>query len=127
MNGQGSALLDNFQTLLRNASWVGPVLANISPYLSPIGHGLSGALNGTAFTQWHGAPDTLLALHRLLDRLQKLLDDNGSDLKIIGERFAPQIKGIAGALMNFDPSQIMANILATLPEDGVVTLHVNPN
>ncbi len=40
--------------------------------------------------------------------------------------FLPQTKAIAGgALMNFDPSQIMANILATLPEDGVVTLHMN--
>jgi phospholipid/cholesterol/gamma-HCH transport system substrate-binding protein len=52
------------------------------------------------------------------------LDNNGGDLKELGEAFLPQLKKIAGALLNFDPSQILANILATVPEDGAVTLHV---
>jgi hypothetical protein len=67
----------------------------------------------------------MVAFRRLLDRIQRLLDTNGGDLRVLGERFLPHAKAIAGALMNFDPSQIMANILATLPEDGVVTLHMN--
>lgn len=125
MHGKGSELLDNFQTLLRNASWVGPLLADVTPYPTDIGRSLQGIWSAFEINVEHGAPDTLVAFHRLLDRIQKLLDDNGGDLKVLGERFLPHIKGIAGALLNFDPSEIMANILATLPEDGTVTLHVN--
>ncbi|MGA8547723.1 MAG: MlaD family protein [Mycobacterium sp.] len=127
MNGHGSALLGNFQTLLQNASWVGPILADLAPYPTQIGHALGGLMSVIAVNVYHGAPMTVVAMRRLLDRIQKLLDTNGSDLKVLGERFLPHVKGIAGALLNFDPSQIMANILATLPEDGVVTLHVIPN
>ncbi len=61
---------------------------------------------------------------RYLDRIVRFLDDNGGDLKVLGEAFLPHVKSIAGALMNFDPSQILANFLATLPEDGAITLHV---
>ncbi len=60
----------------------------------------------------------------LLDRIQRLLDNNGGDLKVLGEAFQPQLKGIAGALLNFDSSQILSNILDSVPEDGAVTLHV---
>lgn len=125
MHGRGSELLDNFQTLLRNASWVGPLLADVTPYPTDIGRSLQGIWSAFEVNIEHGAPDTLIAFHRLLDRIQRLLDNNGGDLKVLGERFLPHIKGIAGALLNFDPSQIMANILATLPEDGTVTLHVD--
>lgn len=127
MNGQGAALIDNFQTLLQNASWVGPILARLAPYLPKVGYSYQGILSGAlSMTVIHGAPNTLVALRRLLDRVQHLLDTNGADLRVIGERFLPQMQGIAGALMNFDPSQIMSNILSTLPEDGAVTLHVVP-
>lgn len=125
MRGHGSELLDNFQTLLQNASWVGPLLADVAPYPTDIGRSLQGIWSAFEVNVEHGAPDTLVAFHRLIDRIQRLLDNNGGDLKVVGERFLPHIKGIAGALLNFDPSQIMANILATLPEDGVVTLHVD--
>ncbi len=37
MHGRGRALLDNFQTLLRNAGWVGPVLADLTPSIRLIG------------------------------------------------------------------------------------------
>jgi hypothetical protein len=36
----------------------------------------------------------------------------------------PHLKGIAGALMNFDTGQILSNFMAMVPEDGTVTLHV---
>lgn len=125
MNGKGAVLLDNFQTLLRNASWVGPLLSDLSPYPPTIGWGAQGVFGGLVTITSHGGPDTLYRFHHLLDRVQRLLDSNGGDLKVIGERFMPQVKGIAGALLNLDPSQIMSNILATLPEDGAVTLHVS--
>lgn len=126
MHGQGSELLDNFQTLLHNASWVGPLLADLTRYPVNLGQAIQGIWSGLALhVNGQGAPDDVYAFHRLLDRLQRLLDSNGGDLKVVGERFLPHIKGIAGALLNLDPSQILANILATLPEDGKVTLHVN--
>jgi hypothetical protein len=34
------------------------------------------------------------------------------------------VRAIAGALLNFDPSQILANILDTVPADGAITLRV---
>ena len=43
---------------------------------------------------------------------------------MLGEAFLPHIKGIAGALLNFDAGQILANTLASLPQDGAITLHV---
>jgi phospholipid/cholesterol/gamma-HCH transport system substrate-binding protein len=52
------------------------------------------------------------------------LDSNGGDLKVLGDAFQPHVKGIAGALLNFDTGQILTNILDGLPEDGAVTLHV---
>lgn len=126
MNGRGAALLDNFQTLLRNASWVGPVLADLGQYPPKIASGIQNTIGALILGDGlHGGIPVMVAFRRLLDRIQRLLDTSGSDLKVIGERFLPQFKAIAGALMNLDPSQIMANILATLPEDGVVTLHVN--
>jgi hypothetical protein len=59
-----------------------------------------------------------------LDRIKKLLDANGGDLKVLGEAFRPRVRAIAGALLNFDPSQILANILDTVPADGAITLRV---
>lgn len=126
MNGRGAALLDNFQTLLRNASWVGPVLAELAKYPPKLGssaQNIIGALD--VYDRTGGSLYSGVAFRRLLDRFQRLLDNNSGDLQVIGERFLPHVKAIAGALMNFDPSQIMANILATLPDDGVVTLHMN--
>lgn len=59
-----------------------------------------------------------------INRIQKLLDANGGDLKVLGEAFRPRVRAIAGALLNFDPSQILTNILETVPEDGAITLRV---
>lgn len=126
LHGRGSELLDNFQTLLRNASFVGPVLADLTPDLPKFGWGgqaVAGAIITLAGPRQAG-PEGVDAVHHLIDRLQSLVDQNGGDFKIIGERFLPHFKAIAGALLNFDPSQILANILATLPDDGAVTLHV---
>jgi hypothetical protein len=69
-------------------------------------------------------PEGMVTMGDLLRRFQKLLDDNGGDLKVIGEAILPKMKGIAGALLTFDPSQILANIVGALPEDGAITLHV---
>jgi phospholipid/cholesterol/gamma-HCH transport system substrate-binding protein len=52
------------------------------------------------------------------------LDDNGGDFKVLGEALLPQLKGMGGALMNFNTGQILSNFLASVPTDGAITLHV---
>lgn len=124
MNGRGKVLLDNFQTLLQNAGWVGPVLADITPDIRSIGLDTGLMFAGFQVGQPEGAPDTYIQFNRFLDRLQRLLDTNGGDLKVLGQALEPHLKGIGGSLMNFDTGQILSNFLASVPEDGAVTLHV---
>jgi virulence factor Mce-like protein len=124
MHGQGRALLDNFQTLLRNAGWVGPILADLTPSIRNIGRDTQLIWASTVRLLYYGAPKTEIKFKDLLDRVQRLLDNNGGDLRVLGEAFKPHLKAIAGALLNFDSSQILGNILASMPEDGAVTLHV---
>jgi phospholipid/cholesterol/gamma-HCH transport system substrate-binding protein len=124
MGGHGQVLLGNFQTLLRNAGWLGPVLADTTPQVRAVGENLQHALLSSFAITNAGAPQTLYLTMRFLDRILRFLDNNAGDLKVLGEALLPHVKGIAGALMNFDPSQILANFLATLPEDGAITLHV---
>lgn len=124
MHGRGRAVVDNFQILLRNASFVGPALAGITPYIGVIGHDAQKVWADMVQNIYSGGPEVTLNFKRFLDRIQRLLDNNGGDLKVLGETLRPHFSGIAGALLNFDPSQILSNILASVPEDGTVTLHV---
>jgi hypothetical protein len=124
MHGRGSALLDNFQTLLQNAGWVGPLLAKLGPGVRNVGLYGDLALAGIQLFPYWGAPAVDKNFNALFDRIQKLLDTNGGDLKVLGKAFLPHLKGLAGALMNFDTGQILTNLLATVPEDGAITLHV---
>jgi virulence factor Mce-like protein len=124
MHGRGRALLDNFQTLLRNAGWVGPVLADTAPSIRLIGQDAQVMWWSVIRLLYNGAPQFEADFKHLIDRIQGLLDNNGGDLKVLGEALRPHIKGIAGALLNFDPSQILGNILASVPKEGAITLHV---
>lgn len=124
MHGYGRVLLSNFQTLLHNAGWVGPTLAGTIPGIRSVTDGVQKDVNGVGAAVQSGGPEGLYKFDSLLARIQKLLNNNGGDLKVLGEAFQPKVKGIAGALLTFDPSQIMSNIVNTLPEDGAVTLHV---
>lgn len=124
MNGRGSELLDNFQTLLANADWVGPVLANLSFQINDYSPKLRELFSTFPPLIAVGAPEPLVKFNAFLARIQKLLDDHGGDFGVIGDNFLPHMKGIAGSLMNFDTGQMLANVLASVPEDGAVTLHV---
>jgi virulence factor Mce-like protein len=125
MHGRGREVLDNFQTLLRNAGWLGPVLADLTPMVNTLAPHLRSIFSGFGAVVDRGAPKILIKFDDFLARIQKLLDNNGGDLKVLGETFLPHIKGIAGALLNFDTGQILANVLDSLPEDGTITLHVS--
>jgi phospholipid/cholesterol/gamma-HCH transport system substrate-binding protein len=124
MNGQGRQLLDNFQTLLRNSEWVGPVLATLPPYIYRAGRDFQEVFSAYSTIIARGAPQTLINLRHLLERVQKFLDVRGGDLKVLGDAFRPGVTGIAGALMNLDTGQLLENLLATVPADGTITLHV---
>jgi virulence factor Mce-like protein len=125
MHGRGRALLDNFQTLLQNAGWLGPMLSRLTQPMQSLGVN-AGDMIATVVTGLPlGSPQIQILFNRYFDRFQRFLDENGGDIKALGEAFLPHLKAIAGALMNFDTGQLLSNILATLPEDGAVTLHVS--
>lgn len=125
MRGRGRDLLDNFQTLLGNAGWLGPVLADLTVQIDNYSPHLRTLFSTVPPLIAVGAPEPLVKFNAFLARIQKLLDDNGGDFKVVGDRFLPHIKGIAGALLNFDTGQMLANVLASVPEDGVLTLHAS--
>ena len=125
MQGRGSAMLANFQTLLQNAGFVGPILSEISPALLATGT----PLNKLFWAAYHvvtdtGAPESIKNFGRLLARVQNFLDTRGPDIKVYAQALMPNIQGIGAALMNFDTGQILSNMLDAVPEDGTITLHV---
>lgn len=123
--GQGREVLRNFETLLENASWVGPTLAASAPTLGQIGRGLHNTSNNAAhISLQEEQPAATYVFGKLLQRLQKLLDDRGPDIRVLTEPLMANVKAIAGALASVDTSQILQNLLASVPEDGVIELHV---
>ncbi|HEX9832826.1 MAG TPA: MlaD family protein [Mycobacterium sp.] len=126
MNGRGRLLLGNFQTLLTNAEWVGPILTSIAPHVREIGRGEQDFMKQIPILMDRGEPHNTQNLNNLVARIQALLDDRGGDLKVLGEAFQPKLNAIAGSLMNFDTGQLLDNILKTVPPDGTITLRVTP-
>jgi len=126
MNGQGHQLLSNFQTLLRNAEWVNPVLTNLTPQTQTIGINFQDLFKHFPVLYARDEPDSIMNLNNLVVRIQALLDDRGGDLKVLGEAFQPKLNTIAGALMNFDTGQILDHFLDQVPADGTITLRVRP-
>jgi virulence factor Mce-like protein len=125
MHGHGRALLDNFQSLLANVGFVGPILTRLPPEVLSTARDLRNAYSGIALLTHYGAPRNLDNLSKTVTRIQRLLDANGGDLRVLGEAFEPKLKAIAGSLLNFDAGQILTNMLDSLPENGRVTLHVS--
>jgi hypothetical protein len=122
--GQGRALLDNFQVLLQNAGFVGPALGGIAPGIRDLAPPLKVVWSDAITVGCLLSPEGVLDFSALLTRIQKFLDDRGPDLRILGEATSANVKSIASALRNFDSSQILANLLATVPESGAIDLHV---
>jgi len=126
MHGSGRVLLDNFQALLQNAEWVGPVLTGLTPSLEETFRWSQDLFKGIPALLHRGEPANILNLNRLVARIQGLLDISGGDLKVLGEAMLPKLNAISAALMNFDTGQILDNMLAAVPEDGTITLRVVP-
>lgn len=124
-NGYGRELLDNFQVLLQNASFVGPALAAAEPSVRDLGPVLNVTWDYTlAEPGLHLVFEDPTQMTALVTRFQKFLDDRGADLRVLGTATSANVKLITNALKNFDSSQILANLLATVPEDGAIELHV---
>jgi phospholipid/cholesterol/gamma-HCH transport system substrate-binding protein len=126
MNGRGRLLLGNFQTLLRNAEWVNPILTSLTPRVREIGRGIQDFYKHQPVIMQRGEPDNVSNLNKLVARIQNLLDDRGGDLKVLGEAFQPKLNAIAASLMNFDTGQLLDNFLQVMPVDGTITLRVTP-
>jgi len=126
MNGQGRQLFSNFQTLLRNAEWVGPALTSLAPQTQIIGVNFQDLFKHFPVLFARDEPDSMMNLNNLVARIQALLDDRGGDLKVLGEAFQPKLNTIAATLMNFDTGQILDHFLQQAPADGAITLHVRP-
>lgn len=125
MHGHGRALLDNFQSLLANAGFLGPIMTDLTPLIYSTGRDIRQSFAGFILLMHYGAPRNIDNLAKFLARIQRLLDNNGGDLRVLGEAFQPKLKAIAGSLLNFDSGQILSNMLESMPEDGRVTLHVS--
>ncbi|OPX11960.1 MlaD family protein [Mycobacterium sp. AT1] len=125
MNGAGGRVLENMQTLLENAGFVGPRLAEIAPSLYALGppiHWLHRYAQDLVTET--GSPEGIRNVGRLMNRVQGFLDDRAPDLKVFAEAFTPNIKAVAAAAMNVDTGQILSNMLNAIPEDGTITLRV---
>ncbi|WP_099250013.1 MlaD family protein [Mycobacterium sp. shizuoka-1] len=124
MNGRGQDVLDNLQTLLRNAGWVGPTIAELGPSVRDAGRGVSGTFVGMMRTVTSNNPTNIRLFQDFLARIQNFLDTRGPDVKVLAQALTPQFTGIGGALMNVDTGQMLSNAVSGIPEEGAITLHV---
>lgn len=140
MHGRGAELLGNLQSLLHNAEWVPPVLTaatttaiQFAEIIRPMFVSIVDLFNGMLKYDPH--PETspggygrisvgVDKIFALMNRIQGFLDTASPDIKVLSEAMLPHMQGVAGALMNFDSRQILSNMLAAIPEDGTISLHV---
>lgn len=124
MRGRGQELLINLQALLRNADVVGPALAGLSPYVKQLGPNMQGVFAGAMGIVNAGSPESLERFKDFVGRLQNFLDTRSPDVQVLAETLLPNVRNIGGALGNFDTGQLLSNMLAGVPEDGTINLHV---
>ncbi|BBY83424.1 MCE family protein [Mycolicibacterium pulveris] len=125
LDGKGEVLLGNFQTLLRNAEFVGPILADLAPSIRQMGVDVAGLWRSVNELVRRGSPTTLHNFANYLLRIERFLDHRSGDIKVLTQSMLPYLNDIAGALMNLDTGQLLDNVLKSVPEDGVVTLRVS--
>ncbi|OHV06246.1 mammalian cell entry protein [Mycobacterium talmoniae] len=125
LNGRGRQALENLQSLLENAGFVGSLLAQSAPDVKRMGPLLVDMWNwGVNGSLRVDMPGTVYIFGRFMQRIQQFLDDRGADLRVLTEPLTPNIQAIASALGNVDSSRILTNLLAATPPDGAIELHV---
>lgn len=125
MDGRGQELLTNLQTLLRNAEFVGPTLAQLAPSLRQLGPNVQGIFAGAMNLVLAGSPEAIERLQAYLARIQNFLDTRAPDIKVLAETLLPNIRSIGSALTNFDTGRLLGNLLRGVPEDGAIELRVS--
>jgi phospholipid/cholesterol/gamma-HCH transport system substrate-binding protein len=126
LNGKGRQALENVQSLLEHAGFVGPAIAKDNM-------GLQGAAtnlqvlwnNGSNIPLRTSAPGSVYVFGKLLYRIQKLLDDRAPDIRVLTEPLTANMNAIAASLSTIDTGQVLGNLLDAVPEDGVINLHVS--
>ncbi|MEB3034047.1 MlaD family protein [[Mycobacterium] nativiensis] len=126
LRGRGREVLENSQSLLENAAFVGPALADATPALRDLGPPLRRLWDSgmDAAVLRNDSPGSVYLFGKLLHRIQKFLDDRAPDLRVLTEPLMANVQAIAGATMGIDSSQVLANLLSTVPVDGAIDLHV---
>ncbi|CAJ1579456.1 MlaD family protein [[Mycobacterium] wendilense] len=124
MDGRGRELLINLQTLLRNAGFVGPALANLAPSINQLGPNVQGIFGGAMNLVLAGSPEALERFQAYLARIQYFLDTRSPDIKVLAETLLPNVRAIGSALTNFDTGRLLDNMLRGVPEDGAIDLRV---
>ncbi|QZT59868.1 MlaD family protein [Mycolicibacterium austroafricanum] len=125
LNGRGEQVLLNAQSLLENAGFVGPMLAESTPWLRDFGPPLQKLWNnGANIAIRDDTPANVYIFGKFLQRIQKLLDDRGPDIRVLTEPLTANVNAIAASLRTIDTSQVLTNLLAAVPADGAINLHV---
>jgi virulence factor Mce-like protein len=126
LNGRGRQALENLQSLLEHAGFVGSLLVDAAPTVKALGPGIRDIWHdGTNINLVTNSPGSVYVFGKFLQRIQTLLDDRGSDIRVLTEPLTPNVQAIASALGNIDSSQILSNLLAAVPPDGAINLHVS--
>nr|WP_245854320.1 MlaD family protein [Mycobacterium timonense] len=125
LNGRGKKVLENSQSLLENAGFVGPALAETIPAVQALGPELHEEwANAMTLPTRLPAPGSVYLLGKFIQRIQRLLDDRAHDIRVLTEPLTANVKAIAASLTTIDTSQVLANLLSAVPEDGAINLHV---
>ena len=125
LNGRGRQALENLQSLLEHAGFVGSLLAQAAPDVKAMGAYIPTLWNaGVSENLRDDQPGDIYLFGKFMQRIQQFLDDRGSDLRVLTEPLTPNVQAIASALRNIDSSQILSNLLAATPPNGAIELHV---
>jgi phospholipid/cholesterol/gamma-HCH transport system substrate-binding protein len=125
LNGRGRQALENLQSLLEHAGFVGSLIAQAAPDIKATGEYIPKLWNaGISENLRDDQPGDIYIFGKFMQRIQQFLDDRGADLRVLTEPLMPNVQAMASALRNIDSSQILSNLLAATPPDGAIELHV---
>lgn len=78
LNGRGRQALENLQSLLEHAGFVGSLLVDAAPTVKALGPGIRGIWHdGTNINLVTNSPGSVYVFGKFLQRIQNLLDDRG--------------------------------------------------
>lgn len=125
LHGRGQDLMSNTQSLLKDAGFVGPLLADTTPAVRDFGPTVKHTWDSvTSLSLRVNDPGVTFIFGRLVKRIQKLLDDRAPDIRMLTEPLTANVHAIAASLTTIDSSEVLTHLLSTVPENGAIDLHV---